>query len=482
MRMRLGVVLLLMGAACPQQEKPEPSPQVAVEVEKSTLTADGVDQTTVTATFTEKVSRDVVVRFTTSAGILTASAVPLRDGKASTILVADREQDMGDDEEKNVTLRAIVELSDNQVVTNTTLVTFRVPAFGQPLIFLEARPPAVEADGVSTVEMVATARRMAAGTPVTWTTTAGTLAGVTSQIAANPDGTFTTSMQLTAAAEPVNARVTVKDPSSGAEAFALVSFVPAGAPQFDLTGTFAELALVRVKLSANTLRPNPQCVLAPSILRVQFTQNDHDVTARFKTCMVTLPPVTSIAGTVTNETPPAFLNAIPEVEDHITLEETVLGAELHFPPSVVVVGAELSDPANDPLPTDEDDSRVRDSDGDGQPGVTVINSLGGEQHIVYRNKGESRGTIVSSNKVEGGDLGDLTALTETAVFGIGGSFLPETIGLPSVFQMVRIDGLNGSPNVDNDGDGELSCQEVMDAQAQVFDLPTPNTPIDCGGI
>ena len=41
-------------------------------------------------------------------------------------------------------------------------------------------------------------------------------------------------------------------------------------------------------------------------------------------------------------------------------------------PSVVVVGADLADPANDPLPTEPTDPAVADEDGDGNPGVTMV--------------------------------------------------------------------------------------------------------------
>ncbi|MBI5496287.1 MAG: hypothetical protein HY904_14795 [Deltaproteobacteria bacterium] len=470
--MRASLPLLLLAGACAPgpplpflQDKPPPQPSVSISVARDTLVADGVDHTAVTATFTDQVTRDVVIRFTTSGGILTGSAVPPdADGHATVTLVADREEDMGGLEEKRVVVRAIVELGDNLVATQVAEVAFRAPTAGNPLLFLTADPPAADADGASTVTLTATARRMDPGTVLTFATTAGTLSAPSSVLDAALHATVT----LVAPAAPANARVTVTDAASGASGVVLVSFVPAGAPQFDLTGVFAQLAVVRVRLSAGTLRPDPQCVVAPSILRMDLAQNDHDLAVTFTTCHVTLPAVTSIAGTVTNETPPAFLAAIPRVTQQLRLAETTLGTVVEFPRSVVVVGAELGNPADDGLPSDADDPRVRDSDNDGQPGVTVLNSLGGEQHIVYRNKGSSRARVRSSNRLDGDVLGDLVALTETSVFGLGGSFMPDTAQLPSVLQVARVDGLNGSPRIDNDGDGELSCQEIVDAQAQVF--------------
>ena len=42
------------------------------------------------------------------------------------------------------------------------------------------------------------------------------------------------------------------------------------------------------------------------------------------------------------------------------------------------IGIDLEDPANDVLPTDPDDPRITDDDGDGNPGVTATVALGGD--------------------------------------------------------------------------------------------------------
>ncbi len=52
------------------------------------------------------------------------------------------------------------------------------------------------------------------------------------------------------------------------------------------------------------------------------------------------------------------------------------------------VGIRLDDPANEPLPTDPDDGRIVDDDGDGKPGITVTirvtDDLAGELYIARR--------------------------------------------------------------------------------------------------
>jgi hypothetical protein len=148
----------------------------------------------------------------------------------------------------------------------------------------------------------------------------------------------------------------------------------------------------------------------------------------------------------------------------------------------VVAGAELDDPLHDDLPTSEDDARVRDSDHDGRPGVTVVNSLAGEQNVTFRNVGDTKGRVESSNRVVGDEPGDLSALPESSVLGVGNAVIPDFESVPSVWEMVRVDGTNGAPDMDTNGDGEVSCQEIVDAAGFLFTLEAPSTPLDCAGV
>jgi hypothetical protein len=58
------------------------------------------------------------------------------------------------------------------------------------------------------------------------------------------------------------------------------------------------------------------------------------------------------------------------------------------PATPTPVGIRLDDPANEPLPTDPDDPRIVDDDGDGLPGITVSirvsDELSGELYIARR--------------------------------------------------------------------------------------------------
>ena len=69
--------------------------------------------------------------------------------------------------------------------------------------------------------------------------------------------------------------------------------------------------------------------------------------------------------------------------------DTVDGVlRLRRPATPTPVGVRLSDPTNEPLPTDPDDPRLVDDDGDGRPGITVGISVGddlaGELYVARR--------------------------------------------------------------------------------------------------
>lgn len=467
----LGTCLAL--AAC----EVEPPPPITLVVEPATLPADGLARATLTAQLGMR-TEGVVVQFLTSGGALGASAARVDDdGRASVAIFSDPESALGLATSREVTVRAFIELSANERYEATANVRMVAPDDGPPLVFLVADPPAAFADGASEVALVAYTRRIAAGHPIAFRSDAGAVDGVV-----DVDDEGIARARLTAPGAPADATVTATDGESGASSSVVVRFVAPGTPQFDLNGTFVQVGSGRVRLRSGSLVPDPQCVLAPSLVRVDVEQTDLDVTATFTTCDVTLPDVNTLVGRVSSRAPASFIDAIPPVTETFTIGDPALGAEWAPPASVVVAGAALDDPENDALPTESDDPRVRDDDGDGNPGVTVENSLGGDQYIVFRNRGSARGRITSSVRIVGDSEGDLLAVTETSVFGIGGGFVPEREALPSVVEIVRIDGRYGAPDLDADGDGVCSCEEVRAAAAALALLVVPDTPFDCAGI
>jgi hypothetical protein len=148
---------------------------------------------------------------------------------------------------------------------------------------------------------------------------------------------------------------------------------------------------------------------------------------------------------------------------------------------VALWGVDLDQPDIDPIPTDPDDPQVRDSDGDGHPGVTLQVGAGCMRYQGQRQVIKYRGSFTAPNQIDG----ESTGVTDIAVYG--GSDDLCTIA-PAVtsndafsrFRMVRVDGRGGSFDADADADGEVSCDEAMQITGQVLDERAPDHA-NCAG-
>jgi hypothetical protein len=455
-----------------------PDLSLRLSADKLELVADGTDRSTIAIDLGQPAA-GVVVELSASAGLLNASTARLQDGHAEVQLTSDLEAALGPEGVSPIEVTATIRWSDDELEQASLTLSERAPLDGPPVLFLSADPPAADADGQSRVELSVIGRRVPADSTPAWTTSAGTLVEQTDFVAGD-DGVLRATAVLVAPEAPADALVEVR--ADDAAASVGVRYVAPGSPQFDLNGTWVQLSPARVRLRTGTLVPNPQCVVAPSLILTEVAQSGLDVDASFTTCELAFPAVTTIAGQVTTTAPPSFIAAIPVVQQSFSLSGPELGAVWQPPPSVVVGGAALSVPATDELPSDPDDERIRDDDMDGAPGMTVLNSLGNEQNVVFRNIGQTRGRVLSSVEILGDELGDLVATTETSVLSIGALFLPEVEGLPSVVQLLRVDGRFASPDIDADGDDVITCAEAIAAQASLFELNVPATPFDCVGV
>jgi hypothetical protein len=124
-------------------------------------------------------------------------------------------------------------------------------------------------------------------------------------------------------------------------------------------------------------------------------------------------------------------------------------------------GAHLDHPASDPLPADTSDPRVYDSDGDGHPGGTL--QVGGlcELYQVNRAVSACTGKTVAPGRIEGG------AVHHVSQFNLGGTSAfctqaYETTDLQPENRFV----LMQAGALDLDGDGQVSCFEIVQSQPQ----------------
>lgn len=134
------------------------------------------------------------------------------------------------------------------------------------------------------------------------------------------------------------------------------------------------------------------------------------------------------------------------------------------------VGIRLDDPANEALPTDPDDPRIVDDDGDGNPGITVTVRIGegleGELYIARRE-------IFAYDMVqEGPDTmrGTVTDSSEQLVIGASLDVLTTTDA-----QWEQFPDLARSPIVLTRLTGEWDCERLMAARDDLF---PPDPPID----
>lgn len=121
---------------------------------------------------------------------------------------------------------------------------------------------------------------------------------------------------------------------------------------------------------------------------------------------------------------------------------------------------------------------VFDEDADGHPGVSLqvttepVDTIRGQAYTTWRTNPHMHGVAWSSTLVQG----DLSPTMEYEVVGSGADLQGIPMDEPTVkrniprfhipasgssFRMVRVDGALGAVDLDEDGDGSVSCDELM---------------------
>ena len=97
------------------------------------------------------------------------------------------------------------------------------------------------------------------------------------------------------------------------------------------------------------------------------------------------------------------------------------GFELVINPRTIVHSANLQEPSTEALPTEPDDPRVFDADGDGHPGMTMRFSglVIGEAYLVQRTQSHMRGQFLSPERIKGA----MTWRTEQSILDVSNPFL-----------------------------------------------------------
>ncbi len=155
-------------------------------------------------------------------------------------------------------------------------------------------------------------------------------------------------------------------------------------------------------------RPIPVRTIAIALHDVTRDGDEIVVATRF--CAVRQDPI----GRVRTVLDSAFVDALPTWRS-LTVIDGTGPWRVRVEEYAAVVGAELADPALDPLPHDPDDPRVTDPDADGHPGITirVEGLVSGEVYIAQRMIRGLEGELTADGRM----VGTVTGTNEQQTLG-----------------------------------------------------------------
>ena len=171
---------------------------------------------------------------------------------------------------------------------------------------------------------------------------------------------------------------------------------------------------------------------------------------------------------ITTSLSDAATQAIKPPSTPVEVKEVDGALTIHRPATPTPVGIALEDPANDRLPTDPNDPRIVDADGDGNPGITVkirvTDDLTGELYIARREIFAWDAVLVTPDRLEG----TVTDGSEQLVIGAS-----DPIFATSKAQWVQYPDLSRSPVVLVRVDPSWDCERLA-AERDALLPPTPD--------
>lgn len=165
----------------------------------------------------------------------------------------------------------------------------------------------------------------------------------------------------------------------------------------DLTGTWAQLVVHR-SLSAIPVVGDVASETTTRLL-VTLSQQGDEVRASAKVCGMRIDGSKLVRTSI----PTALVRAMPEQRWQSKISASDGRLELGPWARWDVLGARLSAPDSEKLPTEASDARVFDQDGDGKPGVTVAvrGMIDGEIFVTQKGWSELRPERVTADSISG---------------------------------------------------------------------------------
>jgi hypothetical protein len=261
----------------------------------------------------------------------------------------------------------------------------------------------------------------------------------------------------------------VVDAGAGGTGGAPIEIPPEPLEDWDTTGAgpLSGIFAVQAEITANVVLP----VETRQLFRLRLVQHGTTIRAKSTLCAFKLPVVEGVATLII---PPKleqllWTKGVETNGEYLSKPET-LGASYTPPPSLVLVGANLTNPATDDLPTLENPATSIDEDDDGNLGVTLEASLltcetFQELYVALRTVATLSGTVLTPDVIEG--TADVSL--DQKVLGYSDPCLAsaETINITidpgSPFRAQRVGDAE-----DVDQNGNVSCPELKQNAVALF--------------
>lgn len=211
-------------------------------------------------------------------------------------------------------------------------------------------------------------------------------------------------------------------------------------------------------------------VRARSLIRVQLTQTGNHLHEVRELCWVGSTPALGLETVV----PQAALDAVnPLTLDSVLLDDGAGGLAYASGIEVQVWGMDLKDPLGEAMPVVPSDPRIVDADGDGKPGVTYQLGTICDMYIGQR----SVAAITAVRGQDGAFTGGAVRTNERLVLGAtkGICETPSVVhsnDAHNAMRLVRVDGQGLA--LDGNGDGQVSCAEIVANQPKVVQWQEPD--------
>jgi len=219
--------------------------------------------------------------------------------------------------------------------------------------------------------------------------------------------------------------------------------------------------LATLPLAGETLRTTAVMQL------VEIIQTGSLLSLRDTYCSTVVDDGTALARTVI---PEVFVRALRPGTRFASLSPASTGGRFVQDEYIEVRGARLANPEEDRLPTNPNDPRVVDQDGDGFPGmtirVTVLGFVDGAAYVVQRVRYRLLGTVVDADTVRGTidwSTEQVVLAASTPLLRVDAPSRPHPDSSRSAFLMTRVD-----PSADCD-----ALRPRLSEWLGVFGVPLP---------